>query len=47
VLFRSSLAQGDVISITLTFENAGDVTVDVPVDLTRKPNAHMQHKADD
>lgn len=31
------LAQGDVVAVTLQFENAGDVTVDVPVDLERKP----------
>ncbi|AZV79163.1 copper chaperone PCu(A)C [Parasedimentitalea marina] len=33
------LKQGDTISLTLTFEKAGDVTVDVPVDLERKPAA--------
>lgn len=30
-----SLAQGDVVTVTLTFENAGDVVLDIPVDLTR------------
>ena len=32
------LAQGDVISVTLTFEKAGDMTVEIPVDLERKPD---------
>ena len=31
------LKQGDMISLTLTFEKAGDVVVEVPVDLERKP----------
>ncbi len=31
------LAQGEVISLTLTFENAGEVTLEVPVDNLRKP----------
>ena len=38
-----SLAQGDVITLTLTFENAGDMTIEVPVDLERKPGQGMQH----
>ncbi len=29
--------QGDTISVTLVFENAGEVMVEVPVDLERKP----------
>ncbi len=37
------LAQGDTLALTLTFENAGDVTVDVPVDNGRKPSAAMGH----
>jgi copper(I)-binding protein len=36
-----SLDQGDVISITLTFENAGDVVVEVPVDLERQDHGGM------
>jgi copper(I)-binding protein len=46
-----SLAHGDVVQVTLTFEKAGEVVVDIPVDLERKPEAaahggHMQgHKA--
>lgn len=30
------LEQGDAISVTLTFEQAGEVTLDIPVDLHRK-----------
>jgi len=33
------LKQGDSISLTLTFEKAGDVIVEMPVDLERKPAA--------
>lgn len=32
-----SLAHGDVVTVTLTFEKAGDLVVEVPVDLERKP----------
>lgn len=38
---KQALEQDDVISITLTFEKAGEMTIEVPVDLTRKPGAHM------
>ncbi len=31
------LADGETVSVTLTFEHAGDITVDIPVDLARKP----------
>ncbi|WP_212525097.1 copper chaperone PCu(A)C [Actibacterium sp. MT2.3-13A] len=31
------LAQGDVVTLTLSFEQAGDITVEVPVDLERQP----------
>jgi copper(I)-binding protein len=31
------LKQGDMVNLTLTFENAGEVIVEVPVDLERKP----------
>jgi hypothetical protein len=34
------LNQGDMVEVTLTFENAGDVTVEIPVDLERKPKGH-------
>lgn len=42
-----TLAQGDIVTLTLTFEKAGDMTIEVPVDLERKPmggmNMNMQH----
>lgn len=41
-----ALEQGEVVELTLTFEKAGDVTVEVPVDLDRKPmhgNMQMNH----
>lgn len=38
-----SLKDGDTVSLTLTFEKAGDITVEIPVDLKRKP-AHGGHK---
>lgn len=34
---RKGLKQGERFTITLTFRNAGDVTVEVPVDLKRMP----------
>lgn len=39
------LDHGDVVDVTLTFEQAGDVTVQIPVDLERKPmhGGQMQH----
>lgn len=44
-----SLKHGDIVSITLTFENAGEVTVEIPVDLERKPPEgamdHSGHKS--
>jgi copper(I)-binding protein len=33
------LEHGDVVNITLTFEKAGDIALEVPVDLERKPGA--------
>jgi periplasmic copper chaperone A len=39
-----SLKQGDMVTLTLTFENAGDVVVQVPVDNERKAEAgHAGH----
>ena len=32
-----SLNHGDIVEVTLTFEKAGDVTLEIPVDLERKP----------
>jgi len=38
------LKQGDSISLTLTFEKAGEIVVEVPVDLERKPaGGGMKH----
>lgn len=40
------LVQGEMVTLTLTFEVAGDITVDIPVDLERKPAAggmKMEH----
>lgn len=34
------LLEGTTVLLTLTFENAGEITVNVPVDLSRKPGAH-------
>lgn len=36
------LADGDMVHVTLQFEKAGAVEVDVPVDLNRKPDQAMQ-----
>lgn len=43
-----TLAQGDNIALTLVFENAGEMVIDVPVDLVRKPGGamKMQHNSD-
>ena len=30
-------AQDDIVTVTLTFESAGEMTVEIPVDLTRQP----------
>ncbi len=41
---KQPLVDGESVSLTLTFEKAGDVVVDVPVDLTRKPmHGKMKH----
>lgn len=36
---KQPLVQGETVPLTLVFEKAGEVTLDVPVDLTRKPGA--------
>ncbi len=38
-----SLQQGDTVPLTLIFEQAGEVSIDVPVDLKRKPDGHSGH----
>jgi copper(I)-binding protein len=37
---KRPLNQGDTVEVTLTFERAGDITVEIPVDLERKPMGH-------
>ena len=36
------LEQGDIVTVTLSFEKAGDMTIEVPVDLERKPMHGMK-----
>lgn len=36
---KQSFAQGDMIPVTLVFEKAGEIEIEVPVDLQRKPQA--------
>lgn len=38
-----SLTDGDSVPVTLVFENAGEVAVEIPVDLNRKPMGGMSH----
>ncbi|MFN6977765.1 MAG: copper chaperone PCu(A)C [Gemmobacter sp.] len=38
-----SLKHGDVVTVTLTFERGDVITLDVPVDLERKPGQGMGH----
>ena len=41
---NDSLEQDEVVSVTLTFEKAGELVVDIPVDLERKPaGGHGDH----
>ncbi len=40
------VATGDFVTVTLTFEKAGEITVEIPVDLERKP-AEGEMKIDD
>lgn len=48
-----SLAHGDTVTVTFTFEQAGEVTAEIPVDLERQPAGHgggaamMDHDHDD
>ena len=37
------LEQGDTVPLTLIFEQAGEISVVVPVDLKRKPGSHAGH----
>lgn len=38
---NSPMVDGETVTVTLTFEKAGDITVDIPVDLKRKPAEGM------
>ena len=38
-----TLEQGDIVTLTLTFEKAGDVVIEVPVDLERQDHGGMTH----
>ncbi|WP_417243347.1 copper chaperone PCu(A)C [Celeribacter sp.] len=40
---NQGFAQGDILTVTLTFEKAGDITVEIPVDLERQDGMGMQH----
>jgi copper(I)-binding protein len=40
---NQSLVQGESVQVTLTFENAGDVVVDIPVDHERKDEGGHGH----
>lgn len=41
---KEPLKEGDTVSVTLTFEKAGDVVVEIPVDLSRKDgHGEMKH----
>ena len=48
---NGAFVQDEMVTVTLVFEKAGEVTVEIPVDLTRKPREtdmmHMDHKAED
>ncbi len=37
------LAHGDVVALTLVFEHAGEIALDVPVDLERQPDHGHSH----
>jgi copper(I)-binding protein len=39
------LKHGDVVPVTLVFKNAGEIMIEIPVDLERKPGhgGHMKH----
>ncbi|SFM56743.1 copper chaperone PCu(A)C [Shimia aestuarii] len=40
---NKGLDHGDIVGVTLVFEKAGDVTLEIPVDLERKPMHGMKH----
>lgn len=43
---KKSLSDGDVVHLILHFEKAGDIPVDVPVDLSRKGGMKMKMDSD-
>jgi hypothetical protein len=40
---NDSLVDGETITITFEFENAGDLIVEIPIDSARKPAKKMDH----
>ncbi|EBA15490.1 hypothetical protein RSK20926_14771 [Roseobacter sp. SK209-2-6] len=44
---NQSLEHGDTVKVTLVFQNAGEVEIEIPVDLERKPaeGGHMDHSS--
>jgi len=40
---NASMVQDQMITLTLTFEKAGEMVVEIPVDLKRKPMKKMDH----
>lgn len=40
----SGLSHGDTFPVTFVFEKAGEITIDMPVDLERKPMHGKKHK---
>lgn len=42
---NGTMAQGDMVHVTLVFEKAGEVEVDIPVDLERQPMPGGMHGA--
>ena len=43
---NQELIQGDTVTVTLIFEKAGDVTIELPVDRDRKPAKMQKHNND-
>lgn len=43
---KQPLEQGDTVTVTLTFEHAPPMTVEIPVDLERRPGQGHGHKTD-
>ncbi|MDD9729819.1 copper chaperone PCu(A)C [Mameliella sp. AT18] len=40
---KGPMEQGQTVTVTLTFEKAGDMVVEIPVDLERQPKQGMGH----